>query len=162
MGTRSYNFYSRLIITAVLCMTLVGCGVTRNQSDAVGTFGKSANLLASGAKTAVYLVAVVKSFLARQRQFDQGHRVNGNMIGISILFPVTLFSFLAYLILRYPSSIAGDVNSLQTWTAASEVAFAGTVGLIIEDLFPNHKSESPTRNDSTSSLLTNDHDHAGT
>jgi hypothetical protein len=91
--------------------------------------------------TAVYLVAVVRSFLARQRQFDQSYRVNGNMIGISILFPIALISFLAYLILRYPGSIAGDVSSLQTWTAASEVAFAGTVGLIIEDLFPNQKSE---------------------
>jgi hypothetical protein len=88
--------------------------------------------------TAVYLVAVVKSFLAGQRRFDKGDPVNANMVGISILFPLALLSFLAYLILRYPSSIAGDLNALQTWVAASEVAFAGTVGLIIDDLFPSH------------------------
>jgi cytochrome bd-type quinol oxidase subunit 2 len=91
--------------------------------------------------TAIYLIAVVRSFLAKQRQFDQGEPVNGNMVGISILFPAAIISFLAYLILRYPSSIAGDVSSLQTWTAASEVAFAGTVGLIVEDLFPSQKPE---------------------
>jgi hypothetical protein len=39
-------------MTMVLCLALAGCGVTRNQSGAVGTFGTSATLLASGAKTA--------------------------------------------------------------------------------------------------------------
>jgi hypothetical protein len=39
-------------MAAVLCLVLAGCGITRNQSGAVGTFGKSATLLAWGAKTA--------------------------------------------------------------------------------------------------------------
>jgi hypothetical protein len=39
-------------MTMVLCLVLAGCGVTRNQFGAVDTFGKSATLLASGAKTA--------------------------------------------------------------------------------------------------------------
>lgn len=93
--------------------------------------------------TAAYLVAVVRSFVRGQARFNKGPLVNGNMIGISILFPALLISFLAYLILRYPSSLAGDVSSLQTWTAASEVAFAGTVGMIVEDLFPSPRSDPP-------------------
>jgi hypothetical protein len=86
--------------------------------------------------TAVYFVAVVKSFIVSQHIFDPGPPVNLNFVGVAILVPVALVGFISYLILRYPGSIAGDVNSLQTWTAASEVALGGAVGLIIDDLFP--------------------------
>jgi hypothetical protein len=86
--------------------------------------------------TAAYFVSVVKGFVAEQGILDAGPAVNLNFVGISILVPLCLIGFLAYLILRYPSSIAGDVNSLQTWTAAAEVALGGAVGIVVDDLFP--------------------------
>jgi hypothetical protein len=44
------------LAAAFLCLTFAGCGVTRDQLDAVGAFGKSATTLADGVKVA-YLQA---------------------------------------------------------------------------------------------------------
>jgi hypothetical protein len=86
--------------------------------------------------TAAYFVSVVRGFITSQLDFGPGILVNWNYVGISVIIPLALISFIVYLIVRYPSSIAGDVSTLQTWTAAAEVALGGSVGLIVDDLFP--------------------------
>lgn len=48
VSTRDYG----AIVAIGFSLLLSGCGVTRNQADAVGTFGKSTSLLASGVKAA--------------------------------------------------------------------------------------------------------------
>jgi hypothetical protein len=40
------------LVTVMLCVNLAACGVTRDQLDAVGAFGKSASKLADGVKDA--------------------------------------------------------------------------------------------------------------
>jgi hypothetical protein len=91
--------------------------------------------------TAAYFVSVVKSFVVDQEIFEPGRPVNLNFVGVAIVLPGCLIGFLYYLVLRYPDTIASDVNSLQTWTAAAEVALGGTVGFVVDDLFPKSKSQ---------------------
>lgn len=86
--------------------------------------------------TAAYFVSVIRTFVAEQANLEPGLPVSVNFVAVSVLLPSCLVGFLAYLILKYPSSIAGDVNSLQTWTAAAEVALGGAVGLVVDNLFP--------------------------
>jgi hypothetical protein len=57
--------------------------------------------------TAAYFVSVVRGFISGQLDFGPGDLVNFNFVGIAILIPSALILFIVYLILRYPSSIAG-------------------------------------------------------
>lgn len=83
-----------------------------------------------------YVVSVVQSFIGEQCTFDRGPVVNINFIAVSILFPVTLFAIIGYTLYSFPSQEFDRPEQLQRWLSAIEVGFGGTVGLIVEDLFP--------------------------
>lgn len=85
---------------------------------------------------AAYFVSVVQSFISDQSNFDPGQNINANFIGVSILLPLVLFAVVGYTLYSFPSQEFDKPEQLQRWLSAIEIGFGGTVGLIIEDLFP--------------------------
>lgn len=86
--------------------------------------------------TLAYFTSVVTNFVANPAVQGPGEPVNRNFAAVVILLPSFLVLFLAYLILRYPSDMAGDVSTLQRWIAGIEALLGTTVGLVVTELFP--------------------------
>jgi hypothetical protein len=93
-------------------------------------------LLVLGPVFSVYFVSVVRRFIVDAQQRRIGEKVNANFVGICLLLPSVQLLFVHYLIYYYPSTISGDIDSLQRWISGMEVFLGGTVGLVVDDLFP--------------------------
>ena len=93
-------------------------------------------MLTLGPIATAYFVSVVKNFIANPGPVQGTSPVNANFFSICLMLPAAFMGFIAYLIIQYPSSIADNSDSLQQWIAAIEIALGGTVGLVVDDLFP--------------------------
>ena len=87
-----------------------------------------------------YLVSVVKSFISNSAPVVNLTPVNMNYVLITIILPVVLLLFIFYFIAAYPTSLADSSDALQKWVASVEVALGGTVGLVVDDLFPRART----------------------
>jgi hypothetical protein len=96
---------------------------------------KQAAILTISPVTVTYVVAVVKTWIEGQRLFGPGETVNINYALISILIPGLLIAFVFYTVYTFPAPEFTKTEQLQQWLAGAEVAFGGTVGFIMSDLF---------------------------
>src|ERR1700752_1340298 len=87
-------------------------------------------LLTLGPVATAYFAAVVKTFIRSGKSFAAGRPVNMNYAVVGTLIPTLFLGALGWMILSYPSDLAGDVESLQQWIAGLETALGGTVGFI--------------------------------
>jgi hypothetical protein len=97
-------------------------------------------LLTLGPVATAYFAAVVKTFIRSGKSFASGRPVNMNYAVVAILIPTLFLVALGWMILSYPSDLAGDVESLQQWIAGLETALGGTVGFIVAEIFPDAKT----------------------
>src|SRR5262249_19083964 len=93
-------------------------------------------LLTLGPVATAYFAAVVTSFLCRRAEFESGPRVNLNFAAIAVILPTLFVAATMSLVATYPSTLAGNIESLQQWIAGIEIALGGTVGFLIAQLFP--------------------------
>ena len=97
---------------------------------------KTSVLLVLAPVFSIYFVSVVRGFIASGADVSDGPYVNWNFVGITILLPAVQLIAVMYLILKYPSGIAADTDTLQRWLSGLEVFLGGSVGLVVENLFP--------------------------
>lgn len=96
-------------------------------------------LLTLGPIATAYFVSVVKSFILNSEPVTNTTKVNMNYFSIAILLPTVFMVFIIYLVISYPSALIGNSDSLQQWIASIEIALGGTVGFLVDDLFPKGK-----------------------
>jgi hypothetical protein len=86
-----------------------------------------------------YFVSVVRSFVENILPVPSGPRVSWNYALICIIIPLAQFSTAFYLLLSYPSDISSDAQNLQKWLSGTEVFLGGTLGLVVDNLFPKRQ-----------------------
>lgn len=97
---------------------------------------RTATALTVAPVTAVYFTNVVKSFLGSATQTDPGDRVNWSYTAISVLIPTSLMVSIVYIISIYPREQFTTPQQLQATLSGLEVCLGGTVGLVVDSLFP--------------------------
>ncbi|RWE16027.1 MAG: hypothetical protein E5V92_17930 [Mesorhizobium sp.] len=111
-------------------MILIAKDSVFNQSQKISI------LLILGPVFSIYFVSVVRGFIETQADLSAGSAVNYNFVAIAIFLPVVQLAAVFYLLYSYPGSIAADTDGLQRWISALEVFLGGTVGLVVDNLFP--------------------------
>jgi hypothetical protein len=114
----------------------IGAVVLLAKDNVFNPSQKSAVLLVLAPVFSIYFVAVVRSFIAGRENSGPGTAVNYNYVAIVVLLPIVQLAAAHYLVISYPGAIATDTQALQQWLSALEVFLGGTVGLIVENLFP--------------------------
>ncbi len=85
--------------------------------------------------TATYFMAVVKSAVDRQYDFNPGALVNINYVLIVFLVNGAFLAAIALIVIRTPSAIAPTVDDAKNWLVGLQVALGGSFGYIANDLF---------------------------
>jgi hypothetical protein len=124
------------IVAWIIILGHLGLIVTLLTNEILSVDQKIKVLLALAPIATAYFVAVVKNIIGAQKVFAPGPMVNVNFVAISILLPSIFILFIFYLIKGYPTQLADDSDLLQRWIAGLEVGLGGTVGLVVDDLFP--------------------------
>jgi hypothetical protein len=123
----------------VLGHFLVGFVVLIGKDAVLDADQKISVLLVLAPVFSIYFVSVVRGFIASAEDMTSGPIVNLNFAAIALLLPLAQFFAVLYLTISYPSSIVPNIDDLQKWLSALEVFLGGTVGLVVDNLFPKTK-----------------------
>lgn len=93
-------------------------------------------LLSLGPVAATYFVAVIKTSIRERYNPPNKIRVRRDFAVYAIAVVTFFMSALYYFCLRFPSGLTADGESLSQWISGTEVALGGTLGLIVDALFP--------------------------
>jgi hypothetical protein len=85
---------------------------------------------------AAYFVAVVKNFVAGAEDAGTGPKVNYNYALISFILPAILLLGIIYIVHIFPTQEFSKPEKLQQALAGLEVCLGGTVGFVVDSLFP--------------------------
>lgn len=114
----------------------IGAAVLFARDDVFDFSQKISIILVLSPVFSVYFISVVRSFIEHAETVALGKKVNLNFVGVAVLLPAIQLFGVHYLVYSYPSSFAVDTASLQRWISGMEVFLGGTVGLLVDDLFP--------------------------
>jgi hypothetical protein len=93
-------------------------------------------LLSLGPVASTYFVAVVKTAIRERHNFSPSLHVSIEFSAIAIALSLVFVGGLYYFCLGFPNAIAQDTDSLSKWILGVEVALGGSLGLVVDVLFP--------------------------
>jgi hypothetical protein len=85
--------------------------------------------------TATYFMAVVKSAVEEQSDFELGRLVNVNYVTIVFLVTGAFLAAVVAIVLEVPGSFVPTIDDAKTWLIGLQVGLGGAFGYIASDLF---------------------------
>ena len=129
-----------IIIGHLLIMAYIFVG----RADVLDMATRTAAALTVAPITAVYFANVVKNFLAGGLETGPGERVNWNYAGVSFVVPLSLMAAVLYVVSIYPKEQFAKPEDLQAALSGLEACLGGTVGLVVDSLFPREDAPQVT------------------
>jgi hypothetical protein len=93
-------------------------------------------LLSLGPVASTYFVAVIKTAIRERYNLGPSQVVSIEFSSFAVVLSVFFVGSLYYFCLSFPGSVAQDSESLAKWISGVEVALGGSLGLIVDVLFP--------------------------
>jgi hypothetical protein len=148
MGISMYHQRVRLIIgVAVVLVHIFSFGMIMFFKAEWATMSQRVDLAAVLLPvTATYFMAVVKSAVDEQGDFELGKYVNLNYVTIVFLVAGSFLAAIVVIIVEVPGAFVSTIDDAKQWLIGLEVGLGGAFGYIAADLFGKVEKVSATKN----------------